>query len=524
MPVALAFEADDGSRAIHATVELAPLDGVRAADTDVATFYEIARTAEQLRVGGFRAVALQFPDSLLPDAPRVQRELTAALGERFAVADGSARVFVLGDTSYGSCCVDEVAAQHLAADCVVHYGRTCLSATSKLPVAYVFGRAPIDIDACVDTLGALVSRDIAPEKAVLLLYEPSYHHAVPEIVSRLQERVGGERRLLAGDMATFYNPLDGNSSAEPAPTVLGGQQIRLRDSESERDVTPDKFVIVYIGAESPHLTSILLRHSALACFSYHPSAQTVRREGASVNRALMRRFFLVQQAKEAQIFGILMGTLGVSKFLDVVQSLQQLIKKSGRKSYLFVVGKVNVPKLANYAEIDAFVLVACQQNTLMDSKEFYKPIVTPYELQLALSPNGDEWTGEYKTDFREVLPALTRTTQALVADDERGVADDAPFFSLVTGTYKSSSRAANGASSESASSLLLQVDENETAAAATALQVKDAQSQLTAYRSEAAEYLATREYRGLEPRIGETPAHAAVVGATGIAREYTHER
>jgi diphthamide biosynthesis enzyme Dph1/Dph2-like protein len=36
------------------------------------------------------------------------------------------RVFVLGDTSYGSCCVDEVAGHHLNADCIVHYGRTCL--------------------------------------------------------------------------------------------------------------------------------------------------------------------------------------------------------------------------------------------------------------------------------------------------------------------------------------------------------------------------------------------------------------
>lgn len=41
------------------------------------------------------------------------------------------------------------------------------------------------------------------------------------------------------------------------------------------------------------------------------------------------RYFLVQQAKEAQIFGILMGTLGVSKYLDIVRSVQKLIKAYG---------------------------------------------------------------------------------------------------------------------------------------------------------------------------------------------------
>jgi diphthamide biosynthesis protein 2 len=184
-----------------------------------------------------------------------------------------------------------------------------------------------------------------------------------------------------------------------------------------------------------------------------------------------------------------------------------------------VVGKVNVPKLANYAEIDAFVLVACQQNTLMDSKEFYKPIVTPYELQLALSPT-EEWDGQYKTDFREVIPALEHTAQSVEqaadGDDEDA---DKPFFSLVSGTYKSSSRT-SVVDREATTYALTASGEAD---AATALQVKNERTELTTYHSEAADHLATREYQGLDPRIGKTPAHAAVEGSTGIARGYTHE-
>lgn len=37
------------------------------------------------------------------------------------------RLFVMADTTYGSCCVDEVGAAHANADCVIHYGHTCLS-------------------------------------------------------------------------------------------------------------------------------------------------------------------------------------------------------------------------------------------------------------------------------------------------------------------------------------------------------------------------------------------------------------
>lgn len=38
----------------------------------------------------------------------------------------------MADTTYGSCCVDEVGASHIGADCVIHYGHTCLSVWVRL--------------------------------------------------------------------------------------------------------------------------------------------------------------------------------------------------------------------------------------------------------------------------------------------------------------------------------------------------------------------------------------------------------
>lgn len=58
-------------------------------------------------------------------------------------------------------------------------------------------------------------------------------------------------------------------------------------------------------------------------------------------------------------------------------------------------------KLANFPEVDCFVVVACPENTLYDSKEYFRPIVTPYELAVALDYG--EWTESYETDFRKVL-------------------------------------------------------------------------------------------------------------------------
>ena len=103
---------------------------------DDATFdvaYDVARTASWIRDGAFSRVALQLPDDKLPDAARLARALQTALARDDDAARASREVFVLADTTFGSCCVDEVAAAHRDADAIVHFGRACCSPTSRPP-------------------------------------------------------------------------------------------------------------------------------------------------------------------------------------------------------------------------------------------------------------------------------------------------------------------------------------------------------------------------------------------------------
>lgn len=68
----------------------------------------------------------QFPDELLKDSTGVVRVLRNEL--QSCCEDGNdIGLYVMADTAYGSCCVDEVGASHINADCVIHYGHTCLS-------------------------------------------------------------------------------------------------------------------------------------------------------------------------------------------------------------------------------------------------------------------------------------------------------------------------------------------------------------------------------------------------------------
>jgi diphthamide biosynthesis protein 2 len=56
-----------------------------------------------------------------------------------------------------------------------------------------------------------------------------------------------------------------------------------------------------------------------------------------------------------------------------------------------------------FEQVDVFVLVACPQNSLIDSKEFAKPVVTPFEMEVACN-QARQWTGDYVADFTQLLP------------------------------------------------------------------------------------------------------------------------
>lgn len=81
----------------------------------------------------------------------------------------------------GSCCVDEVAAEHVGADCIVHYGGACLSPSNRLPLMYVFERGPLDLDACTSAF-----RELYPDTQswIILLYDVNYVHAIGKFMSQ----------------------------------------------------------------------------------------------------------------------------------------------------------------------------------------------------------------------------------------------------------------------------------------------------------------------------------------------------
>jgi len=80
--------------------------------------FEILKTVHRLRSADVRRVALQFPEGLL-----MYSCVIADILESFAGVDTA---MIMGDVTFGACCVDDFSASALDAEFLVHYGGYCV--------------------------------------------------------------------------------------------------------------------------------------------------------------------------------------------------------------------------------------------------------------------------------------------------------------------------------------------------------------------------------------------------------------
>lgn len=460
--------------------------------------YQITETCHFVTSNHFKKVALQFPDDLLSDAVKISAEIEK---------ETKAKTFILGDTSYGSCCVDEVAAEHVQADCIVHYGPSCLSPCRRLPLLYVFGKRPIDVQQCAAVFKELYSDH---QSHVIILYDVTYSHAIGDlrellcdiypsvVVSLLQTDHSHGAKLLHDSLVA----IDHFSSQDDRVVFKFGRQFSVQE---ERSI--DDYSMFYIGQEGLTLTNFMMTWNRCSFSSFDPVTCTGRVESININKALMKRYYAVERAKDASVVGILVGTLGVANYLTIIEQLKDIIHKAGKKSYMFAMGKVNVPKLANFLEIDIYVVVACPENSLLDSSEFYRPVVTPFEMELACNKHR-EWTGEYVTDFRDLLPGGSSHV-GLLEPNQSNKEEETTDVSLITGALRTTSFTTS-----------LEII-NDTLQSSSL--VPRNQTLTVANTNTAASFLAGRSWQGLEPKLGQTPVVKAVEGRRGIAIAYEEE-
>lgn len=429
-------------------------------DEHLYNIYEIEQTVSTIRKEAYGRIALQFPDEMLSDAPRVFEALSKGLKsstsmdckgqdapinavetELHSTQSMAVRLYILADTSYGACCVDEIAAEHVNADAVVHYGRACLSPTARIPVIHVFTKQPLpERPRLIEEFQNFYNNR---QQKVILMTDVTYQNHLQDIMTILQLRNFGN--LFLADIV--HDP------SSPLPNRTIPEEVKADFSKLS------EWQLFHI-AEPPQSLLLILasRVGSIRIFpiSGYDNYDSGEPFVASTSRALNRRYALLTSVNTVSIFGILINTLSVKNYLHIVEHVKSQVRAAGKKSYTFVVGKINAAKVANFGEIGAWVVIGCWESSLIDSKEFWKPLLTPFELDLALKRDEDRiWTGEWSSDFQNILKQpSTKSAQAPINSEAgditsvNGTQGDydsepesaPPEFDLRTGRYVSNSR------------------------------------------------------------------------------------
>ncbi|XP_076951373.1 uncharacterized protein LOC143624692 [Bidens hawaiensis] len=471
--------------------------------------YEVSRVATFISTHGFKRVALQFPDELLKDSTGVVRALRRELQSS---GEGGINIglYVMADTTYGSCCVDEVGASHINADCVIHYGHTCLSPTSKLPAFFVFGKAPINTSNCAKQL---CDYALSSKKPVMVLFGLEYAHVLQDIIESSSTSETSRSKLHFADvMSQSMNPnetYDVNGDCDDVSRKsyrIGGLIWSLEQGFSMED-----YSLFWIGPDNSAFANVVLTFNGCEIVRYDTIDDQLLTDTSQQRIILKRRYYLVEKAKDAGIVGILVGTLGVAGYLSMIHQIKEMVTKAGKKAYTLVMGRPNPSKLANFPECDVFIYISCSQTALLDSKEFLAPVITPFEAILAFN-RGSEWTGKYVMEFQD----LVDSTPAGIENRE-----EEARFSFIQGGYIEDHDLQDNKEDEDEDGPLALVRMTQTA-----LQEHGKDSKTMVKKGSAksgVEFFASRGFQGLDINANSNAPEPFILGRSGKASGYNHE-
>lgn len=107
--------------------------------------FEVHKSVWRIRREKATRVALQFPEGLMMYAC-----LLSDVFERFCDVE----CVILGDVTYGACCVDDFTARAMNCDLLIHYGHSCLVPVDQTDIKtmYVFVEIAVDVKHFVDTV------------------------------------------------------------------------------------------------------------------------------------------------------------------------------------------------------------------------------------------------------------------------------------------------------------------------------------------------------------------------------------
>ncbi|RKU43349.1 Diphthamide biosynthesis protein 1 [Coniochaeta pulveracea] len=348
--------------------------------------FEIPKTIHRIRSLGAKKVALQMPEGLLLFATTISDILT-----QFCPG---IETLIMGDVTYGACCIDDYTARAMGCDLLVHYAHSCLIPVdvTKIKTLYVF----VDISIDTSHLLATLERNFSPGKTIAMVGTIQFNATIHGVKSTL-EKAG--YKVIIPQIA----PL---SKGE----ILGCTSPNL---SSYTDSPVD--MILYLGDGRFHLESIMIHNPTIPAYRYDPYSRKLTHEEYAHDEMQDLRRSAIHTAKSAKKWGLILGSLGRQGNPHTMSLIESKLTARGIPFVNLLLSEIFPGKLAMMSDVECWVQVACPRLSIDWGYAFPRPLLTPYEALVALEEKEDWGNGVYPMDYygRE---GLGRTRPAPVVE------------------------------------------------------------------------------------------------------------
>ncbi|XP_071552140.1 2-(3-amino-3-carboxypropyl)histidine synthase subunit 1 isoform X2 [Panulirus ornatus] len=326
--------------------------------------FEIPKTIWRIQQAKSQHVALQFPEGLLLFATTIADIIESWTG---------AETTIMGDVTYGACCVDDFTARAIGADFMVHYGHSCLvpiDQTGSIPCLYVFVDIQFDTVHLIETIKSV------------------FPSTVPLALVSIIQFVGSLQKMAQDLKSSGYTVLVPQCRPLSPGEVLGCTSPPI----------PKGYTIICLGDGRFHLESIMISNPEIPTYLYNPYSKVLSKE--NYDQPLMKKIRkdAIDKASKAKKWGLILGTLGRQGSTKVLENIQKQLMASGKDFIIVLLSEIFPAKLAAMSDVDAWVQVACPRLSIDWGASFPRPLLTPYEATVALKHA--EWHSQnYPMDF-----------------------------------------------------------------------------------------------------------------------------
>ena len=335
--------------------------------------FEIHKTIHRIRSSACEKVALQFPEGLLIFATTISDIITTFCP--------GVETVIMGDVTYGACCIDDYTARALECDLLIHYAHSCLIPVdvTKIKTLYVFVEIGID----TGHLLATIERNFAAGKTIAMVGTIQFNATIHAVKSAL-ERAG------FGVLIPQIAPL---SRGE----ILGCTSPRLPS-------TAGVDVLLYLGDGRFHLESAMIHNPSLPAYRYDPYSRKLTREvyGHEEMQGLRRE--AIAAARTSKKWGLILGSLGRQGNPHIMTLIENHLRHRGIPYINLLLSEIFPGKLALMPDVHCWVQIACPRLSIDWGYAFPRPLLTPYEALVALDQRPDWGRDTATTADQDVYP------------------------------------------------------------------------------------------------------------------------